>query len=887
MKFLRTLAAALHSLFRRKQAEKELDEELSAFLEMAAEEKMRDGVSLPEALRAGRLEHGSLEGTKELIRSATWESIVETCWRDFHFGIRTLCKSPGFTSIAITTLALGIGANAAIFSVVYAVLVKPIPFKDSDRLVFLEKQNKPRGWVRNPVSPAEIVAWRNDSGAFDDLAAYEEKSCVLTGVGEAEEEPCEVITSNLFPLLGAAPIRGRRFSADEDQPEGPRVVILSYSLWQKRFAAQEQVIGRAINIDGHSYTVVGVMPSDLSHLYASPYGAVPKLWVSGIALSPTTVRNDYFGIGRLRPGLSLQQAQSQMDAISARIEQLNPDLKGWQAQLMTLRRNASGDTRPALFVLLVAVIFVLLIACANVANLLLARGASRANEFAVRNALGASQGRVVRQLLAESLVISIAGGACGLLLAALGRKGLVALAPQVLLRSAPDLATAAADFRILAFTFLVAIVTTVLFGLAPALQTARPHLTETLKETGRSSMQSTRSQRLRSTLVVCEIALAFVLLIGAGLMVRTLGHLGQVSLGFNPSKVLTVRVPLSSERYKEPQARVQFWEHVVSAVESLPSVESASVSRGLPIIGWDGQFFTTADDPNPPAGQIPDANYVVVGANYFRAMQIPLSAGRTFNDRDTNANEKVVIVNEELARLHWPGQDALGKRLQIGGEGPWRTVVGVAGNVLSQGPDYGFHSEMYVPYQQFPWLMDGPKHLVLRTAGNVRPETLVRSVVEEIHRIDKDQPVADIATMEQIALEPLAQQHMVMALLVSFAGLALVLSALGIYSVLSYSIAQRTREIGLRLALGANRGNVFRLVVGGGARLAALGMGVGFAAALALTRLIKALLFGVRPTDPFTFVSVIALLVVTSIFACYIPARRAMRVDPMIALRYE
>jgi predicted permease len=307
----------------------------------------------------------------------------------------------------------------------------------------------------------------------------------------------------------------------------------------------------------------------------------------------------------------------------------------------------------------------------------------------------------------------------------------------------------------------------------------------------------------------------------------------------------------------------------------------------LPITGWDGQFFTTADDPNPPAGQIPDAKYVVVGANYFRAMQIPLRAGRTFNDRDTNANEKVVIVNEELARLHWPGQDALGKRLQIGGEGPWRTVVGVAGNVLSQGPDDGFHSEMYVPYQQFPWLMDGPKHLVLRTAGNVRPETLVRSVVEEIHRIDKDQPVADIATMEQIALEPLAQQHMVMALLVSFAGLALVLSALGIYSVLSYSIAQRTREIGLRLALGAHRGNVLRLIVGGGARLAALGIGVGLTAALALTQLIKALLFGVRPTDPFTFIAVIALLAVTSILACYIPARRAMRVDPIVALRYE
>jgi putative ABC transport system permease protein len=528
-----------------------------------------------------------------------------------------------------------------------------------------------------------------------------------------------------------------------------------------------------------------------------------------------------------------------------------------------------------------------LIACANVANLLLARGARRANEFAVRNALGASQGRVVRQLFTESLVVSIAGGVCGILLALLGRKGLAALAPQFLLQSTPDLAGAAADLRILAFALLVALATTLLFGLAPALQNARPHVTETLKETGRSSLQSPRSRRLRSALVVSEIALAMVLLIGAGLMVRTLAQLGHLNLGFNPTNVLTLRVPLSGERYREPQARVQFWKHVVSAVESLPNVESASISRGLPINGWAGQFFTTSEDPKPPAGQVPDANYVVIGSDYFRTMQIPLRAGRSFDDHDTNGGDRVVIVNEELTRLYWRGQDALGKRLQVGGKGPWLTVVGVASNVLSQGPDAGFHPEMYVPYQQFPWLMDGPKHVVVRTSGNVKPEFLVRSVIQEIHRIDKDQPVADVATMEQIALEPVAQQHMVMALLVAFAGLALILSALGIYSVLSYSVVQRTREIGLRMALGAQRGNVLRLVVVGGARLAFLGIAVGLTAALALTRLMKVLLFGVRPTDPLTFGAVIAVLAVTSILACYIPARRAMRVDPIVAMRYE
>jgi len=881
------MMSGLRSLFRKEQVRQELDEELNGFLEMAAEEKMKNGTDPHDALRAVRLERGNLEVAKEAVRSAGWESFVETCWQDLRFGFRTLRKSPGFAAVAVLTLALGIGANTAIFSIVYAVLLKPLPFKDSHRLVFIAKKNASRGWDRNPISPAEILAWRNQSGAFEDIAAYTQRSCVLTGVGEAEEDPCEVISGNLFPLLGVAPSRGRTFSAEEDEAEGPRAAILSYGLWQRRFAADEKVIGAVIDIDGVSYTIVGVMPSNFSHLYASPYGVLPELWVSGIALSPTHVWNDYFGIGRLKPGVSLQQAEARTNTISVRIEPMNPDLKGWRAQLMTLRTNASGDTRPALFVLMGAVIFVLLIACANVANLLLARGARRANEFAVRNALGASEGRIVRQLLSESLVISIAGAVCGVLLAILGCKGLVALAPRFLVKSVPTLNAGAADFRVLVFTLVVVIATTLLFGLAPALQRARPDLIETLKETGRSSLQSPRNRRLRSALVVSEIALAMVLLIGAGLMVRTLAQLSHMNLGFNPTNVLTLRVPLSGERYKEPQARVQFWERVVSAVEALPTVESASVSRGLPINDWAGQLFTTSDEPNPPAGQVPAANYVVIGPDYFRVMQIALRRGRSYNDHDTNASARVVIVNEELVRLYWPGRDPLAKRLQVGGQGPWLTVVGVAGNVLSQGPDAGFHPEIYIPYQQFPWLLGGPKHLVVRTSGTVKPESLVPAVMQEIRQIDKDQPVADIAPMEQIALEPVAQQRMVMALLVSFASLALILSALGIYSVLSYSIAQRTREIGLRMALGAQRGNVLRLVVGGGAGLALLGITIGLAAALALTRLMTGLLFGVHPIDPITFGVVTTVLAVTSILACYVPARRATRVDPMVALRFE
>ena len=877
----------LRSLFRRQRVERELDEELQYHLECKTEEFLAQGMTPEGARRAALRAIDGLELRKEQCRDARHVNWIQDLVQDIRYGLRTLRKSPGFTAVSVLTLALGIGANTVIFSAVYAVLVKPLPFKGSDRLVFIKKKNPPRGWTRNPISPAEILAWRNQSGAFEDIAAYTQRSCVLTGASEAEEDPCEVISSNLFRLLSVTPIRGRVFSPEEDEQQGPRAVILSYGFWRRRFGADENAIGRAIDVNGDSYTVVGVMPSNFSHLYASPYGAVPELWLSGIGLSPTVAWNDYFGVGRLKSGISLQQAEAQMNIVSERIEPMNNDLKGWRAELMTLRTNTSEDTRPALFVLAGAVIFVLLIACANTANLLLARGSVRANEFAVRNALGADKSRIIRQLLTESLVLSVAGGILGVLLASIGCKALVALAPPYLVKSAPGLAAGATDWRVLAFALVAVITTTFFFGLAPALQSANSSVTETLKEAGRSALQSPRSRRFRSALVVSEIALAMVLLIGAGLMVRTLAGLSRLSLGFNPTNLLTLRVPLSGVRYKEPQVRVEFWKHVVTAVESLPGVEASSVSRGLPINGWDGQFFTILDNPNPPAGQVPAANYVVIGPDYFRTMQIPLRAGRSFNDRDTQSGESVAIVNEELARSYWPGQNPLGKQLQIGGQGPWRTIVGVAGNVLSQGPDGGFNPEMYIAYQQFPWLMDGPKHLVVRTSATVKPESLVHAITQEIHRVDKNQPAADIATMEEIAQEPLQQQRMVMALLTAFAGLALVLSALGIYGVLSYSIAQRTREIGLRVALGADRNSVLRLVVGTGARLALLGIAGGAGAAFILTRLMTDLLYGVRPADPVTFSVVTVVLAATSILACYIPARRAMRVDPLVALRYE
>jgi len=873
-------------LFRRAQADQELDDELRDHLERATEQYVAKGMAPGEAQRRARLDLGGIEQTKEQCRDTRRVNRIQDLIQDLHFGLRILRKNPGFTSIAVLTLALAIGANTAIFSAVYAVLIKPLPFKNADRLVFILKKTPPRGWSRNPISPAEILAWRNQTEAFEDFAAYTESSCVLTGAGETEGDPCETITSNLFPLLGVAPYRGRNFTSEEDKAEVPRAVILSYGLWQGRFGGDENVIGRSITLNGVSHTVVGVMPANLSHLYASPYGSVPGMWVSGIGLAAEHTWNDYFGIARLKPDATLAQAHIQMDTVSMRLETVYPDLHGWRAQVMSFRTNSSADTRPALLVLIAATTFVLLIACANTANLLLARGAGRVNEFAIRNALGASQGRLVWQLLTESAVVCLAGGIIGVLLASGLCKGLAGLAPDTLLRAAPDLAAGTANVRVLGFAMLTLIATTFLFGLAPALQSAKPKVIETLKEAGRSSLQSPQSRRFRSALVVSEIALALVLLVGAGLMVRTLAELIHVNLGFNPKNILTVRAPLSGDRYKEPRSRAQFWEQVVARVEALPGVESASVSRGVPITGWNGQSFTTAENPNPPVGQVPDANYIIVGPDYFRTMQIPLHRGRGFNDHDTQSAERVVIVNEKLARTSWPGQDPLGKQLRVGDDAPWLSVIGVAGDVLSQGADGGIHSEMYVPVGQYPWLQ-GPQHLVVRTSASVKPESVIRAVVEQIHRINKDVPVTDVETMEQITLESIAQQRMVMALLVSFAGLALALSTLGIYSVLSYSTVQRTREIGVRMALGAERGSVLRLVVGGGVGLAGLGLAIGIAAALLLTRLMTDLLYGVRATDPLTFVGVSAVLGASSILACYVPARRATKIDPMVALRYE
>jgi putative ABC transport system permease protein len=861
--------------------------EIDAHIELEAERLRQEGLTEAEAAVAARRKFGNVTRAEERFyesgRWLWWDHLTQ----DIRFSLRNLANAPAFTAVAVLTLALGIGATTVIFSAVYAALLKPLPFANPGRLVAVWKQNPSHGWTWNNVTPAELVAWRDESGAFDDMAAFAPTSCVLTGGGEPEDDPCEQVSSNLFPLLGVSPIRGRVFSADEGRPDSARVVILSYGLWQRRFGGDDRIIGRVIEVNNLMYSVVGVMPEKLPHSYAPPDLSAPALWVAGLTLSPTRFWNDYVGIGRLKAGMSVTAAARRMDAVSARLTGQYAVLTGWNPQVMSLRREVSGDIRPALAVLMGAVFFVLLIACGNVANLLLARGVARAGEFTMRGALGATRGRVVRQLLAESLLLALAGGVAGIVVAYAGCKSLIAAAPPVLLNSAPGLATGVGDLRVLVFALATTLATTVLFGLTPALQGARPRTASARLDAGRPSLRRVPIPPARSTLIVSEVALAVIVLVGAGLMVRTLAGLNRADRGFSAAQVLTLRVSLTGDQYATPLAQEQFLERAVAGIKALPGVDAVSVSRGLPVTGWAGLLFITYDHPNPPSGNWPDANYVVVGPDYFRVMGIPLRRGRTFDGRDIEDAPKVVIVNEHLARTYWPGQNPIGKLLRVGPPAsPWRSVAGVVGDVLTRGPEVGRLSEMYLPYQQYPWLMV-PEHMVVHTAPGVAPASVAHAVTDAIHSADPRVPVADIEPMERIVRESAGLQRLVMNLLLAFAGLALVLSALGIFGVLAYTVSQRTREISVRAALGAPPRALLHLVCRDAALLTGAGLGIGLAAAFLLTRLMAGLLYGVNPADPLTFGAATVILGCTSLLAAFLPARQAIVADPGLALRHE
>jgi putative ABC transport system permease protein len=801
---------------------------------------------------------------------------METLLKDIRYGFRTLLKTPGFTAAAVIALALGIGANTAIFSVVNAVLLRPLPFQQSDQLVMVWEKRAQLGRERNVVSPPDFNDWRAQNQVFEDMAAFSGQGFNLGASTQPERIQGAGVSPSLFSILRVQPLMGRAFQAEEDRPTSNPVVIIGSALWQRSFASDPEIVGKTIKLDEKAYTVVGVMPAD----FVFPDRRA-EIWVP-LTLSPEDANNrgghNLRVVARLKPGVTLQKARTEMDSITAQLEQQYKVNTGHRANVFSLYDEVVAGARPALLVLLGAVAFVLLIACANVANLLFARSSARQKEMAIRTALGARRSRIIRQLLTESVILAITGGTVGVLLALWGLDLLLAIGGD----SIPRVKEIKLDSWVLGFSILISLATGLLFGLVPALQASKPDLNETLKEGGRSASGSIRRNRTRSFFVIAEVAICLVLLIGAGLMLRSFARLVNVSPGFNPDNLLSMNLALSGSRYGGAEQVTSFYQRALERLSSLPGVQSAAATSGLPMTGAFGsRYFGIEGRPPQPAGQGFNANVNLTTPGYFQTMNIPLIQGRDFDQRDVMKAPEVVIINQDMVRRYWPDEDPIGKRLAVG-NGPWRTVVGVVGDVKQAGLDIETRPEMFWPYYQLPVPFST---FVVRTSGD--PEAMTSGVRRAMQDIDEALPLYNIKPVNEVISESVAPRRFNMVLLSIFAGLALVLAAVGLYGVISYSVSQRTREIGIRMALGASHKSVLRLVVGQGMILALIGVGIGVIASFFLTKFMATLLFGVSATDPLTFVAISVLLTGVSIVASVIPARRAMKVDPMVALRYE
>ena len=875
--------------------ESEIAEELAQHLEDVYQRSLRDGTTEAEAANAALQELATDELLqKEMRRSQTPfkehavaggptnSNVITDLLHDLRYAARLQRKNPGFTIVAVIALALGIGANTAIFSVVNTVLLRPLPYKDPERLVMVWEDASRHGYPRDTPAAGNYVDWRDQNQVFEGMAAIADTSFNLTGSGEPERLEGRRVSVNLFPLLGVEPQIGRVFTAAEDQPGAQRVVLLSYGLWQRRFGGDPNIAGQSLTLNGESYVVVGVMPARFQFPSSDDQAWVP------IAFTQQEMANrgrHYLEVlARLKPGVSLDQAQSEMSTIAARLQQQYPQFNAeLGAVVQPLQEHLVGDIKPALLILLGAVGLVLLIACANVANLLLARAAVRQKEIAVRVALGARRWRLIRQFLTESVLLSTVGGLVGLAIAYGGLVLLRAFIPENI-SQAREISM---DLKVLGFTFLVSVATGVIFGLAPAIQAARFNQIETLKEGGRDAATGGGGKRLRGLLVTAEVAISLVLLIGAGLLINSFLRLRNVDPGFRADNLLTMRIVLPKPRYEQFERRSAFYTDLVQRVQSLAGVRSAAITTNLPLYRQGNSISISVEgQPAPPPGQERIVVTRIISPGYFDTMSIPLLRGRNVTEQDTETTPNVVVISETMARRYWPGEDAVGKRIAAGrvtSPEDWIQVVGVVKDVRQFELNAEPKPQMYLSYRQAGFFE--PRDLVVKT--DVDPSSLAATVRKAVWEIDKDQPVSNIQTMEEILADSIARQRFSMLLLAIFGGVALVLAGVGIYGVMSYSVAQRTHEIGIRMALGAQTGAVLKLAVGYGMKLVIAGIVIGLIAAFALTRVMATLLFGVTATDPTTFTLISVLLIAVAAVASYVPARRATRVNPIIALRYE
>jgi predicted permease len=888
---LNRLRTAVLVLLRRSRAKRERNEELRCHIERQTEQNIRLGMNPEEARRAALNSFGGVEQAKERSRDARGVRWLEEIWQDLRYGARMLMKNPGFTLVVVITLALGIGANTAIFSVVNAVLLRPLPLEEADRLVWMSERHAqiPNRMISYP----NFLDWRARSRSFEAMATTRGRPEPLTGAGEAQSVMVRLVSADYFRVMRAHPLRGRDFTAEEDRFGAPSVTILSHEFWQRQFGSDQNILGKSVTINNKPRTIVGVMPESFQH---SEPGSPPSVWMlvgqqaaPGSSWFERDTRIAGFVVARLKAGVSLEQARSEMNLISEQLIKEHPMRNGGHTiSVVTLQESLVGDVRQVLWMLLVAVSLVLLIACANVANLLLFRSAGRQHEFAIRAALGAGRWRIARQLLVESVLLAVAGGAFGVLLAWWCVGLLVAAEPQ----GVPRIEEATVGWRVLGFAFTLSLLTGVVFGMTPAWQAAHRDLRAALNDGSRKA--GARGGRLRGALIVAEVALALVLLVGAGLLLRSFARLLDSHPGFDPKNVVMVRL-FGGNTFSSRDQLIQFYNLLLARVRSLPGIEAASVLNDPPGIepAWqtdiNPQVGPEAGNPEINGGylkikpgELINVDWGIITADYFKTMRIPIKQGRTFTQQEVDQGGNVLLVDEQLARRFWPRGDALGKHIKYDAHGP-QEIIGIVGDVRNYDSEAPGRIKIYTPFGRFP-----PYTTLLAVRGRgVDPLSLVAAIKGEVAAIDRNMPVGTVTTLSDRLSRLVAPRRINTTLVGAFGALALILAAVGIYGVMSHSVAQRTHEIGIRIALGARAGDVLTLVVRQGMALALIGVVIGLTASFALTRLMKTLLFGVSATDPLTFAAIVSLLTIVALLACWIPARRATKVDPLVALRCD